>query len=73
MIQIFNLEFPQGELLAKIEAHRLLLLDGRIAKGSNHLSTIAKRADKLDKDGFVIQELPEEEYDILLQGYHYQF
>ena len=65
---ISNLEFSQCELLSKIEAHRLLLLDrGKIAKDSNHLSAIAKGADKLDEDDLIIQELPEK-YDILLLG-----
>ena len=64
---VINLDFTQGQLLAKVEAHRLLLLDEQIAKDSNHLSAIAKGADKLDKDDLIIQELPEE-YDISILG-----
>ena len=64
---ISNLDFAQGQLLAKVEAHSLLLLDEKIAKDSNHLSAIAKGADKLYKDDLIIQELPEE-YDISILG-----
>ena len=39
---------------------------GRLPKiAKDHLSAIAERADELDKDDLIIQELPEE-YNILI-------